>query len=60
MCFRPTEEDTARSDARRLAERPEREERREPWTYPEPRGNGEADAGEVERSEEKLAGVLGH
>jgi hypothetical protein len=60
MCHKPTQEETARSEARRAAEGLGREERRDPWTYPEPRGNQEADHDEVERGTEKLATVLGH
>ena len=60
MCHRPTIEETARSEARKAATAPADEERREPWTYPEPRGNGDSDRGEVERGSEKLATVLGH
>lgn len=59
MCQKPTQEETARSE-RKAAVVPVGEERRQPWTYPEPRGNQEADREEVERGTEKLATVLGH
>jgi hypothetical protein len=41
---------------------PERAEARpeDPETNTSPRGNGEADSGETERSEEELGNVLGH
>lgn len=60
MCHTPTQEETARSEARRAALAHDREESREPWTYPEPRGNQEPDREEVDRGTEKLATVLGH
>jgi hypothetical protein len=60
MCHKPTQEETARSEARKALFVSSREERHEPWTYPEPRGNQEPDHDEVERGTEKLATVLGH
>ena len=60
MCHTPTQEETVRSEARKATVTPVQEERREPWTYPHPRGNGEWDRREVERGTEKLATVLGH
>lgn len=60
MCLRPTKEESARSEARRAALDEERAERPEPWTYPQPRGNGDYDEQEAQRSGEKLAAVLGH
>lgn len=67
MCHRPTKEETTRSDALRAAAGPSRradnehadELGRDPSSYPEPRGNGEMDRGETDRSAEKLATVLG-
>ncbi len=60
MCFKPTQEETARSEARRASWALDREPREDPSTDPEPRGNQEPDELEVERSTEKLATVLGH
>jgi hypothetical protein len=60
MCHTPTQEETARSEARKAALSPTDEVRRQPWTYPEPRGNQETDREELERGTEKLATVLGH
>ena len=60
MCFTPTKEETERMEARRPARPPIFERREDPSTDPEPRGNQERDELEVERSEEKLAAVLGH
>lgn len=60
MCFEPTEERSARDEARRAAEAAARDERRDPSAYPEPRGNQEVDEREVERSRERLTAVLGH
>ena len=66
MCFEPTRDETARSEARRAsyqpaADRPSAVVRREdPSSDPDPRGNQERDEHEVERSEQKLAAVLGH
>lgn len=61
MCFEPTRDETARSEARRASVQFAAEARREnPSTDPEPRGNPERDEHEVERSEDKLAAVLGH
>ncbi len=66
MCQRPTKEETTRNEAIRAASFTEGPEprrtdgSREPGDYPEPRGNGDYDRREAERSEEKLATVLGH
>jgi len=60
MCFEPTKDEIARSKARRTAEREQRERRRDPSAYPEPRGNQAPDEHEVERTREKLEAVLGH
>ncbi len=59
MCFEPTPEETASSEARRASAQ-DREFREDPSTDPQPRGNQERDELEVERSTEKLAAVLGH
>lgn len=61
MCFEPTKEETARSEARRASfAAPDRTLREDPSTDPEPRGNQEPDEREVERSRDKLEAVLGH
>lgn len=60
MCHAPTEEEIARSKAEKAAAAPVRQERHDPWTYPEPRGNQEPDHREVEKGRERLATVLGH
>ena len=61
MCFEPTKEETARSEARRAFVRAhDRDLREGPSNDPEPRGNQEPDELEVERSTEKLVAVLGH
>lgn len=67
MCHRPTQDDITRRDAAERASFTGEQERgrpdghsRDPWVYPEPRGNGGYDRREAERSEEKLAVVLGH
>lgn len=64
MCFRPTKEEVERSEAMEAARRVQtdgdRHERRDPWTYPTPRGNQERDERELERSSERLTTVLGH
>jgi hypothetical protein len=61
MCFEPTKEETARSEARRAPfAAPDRTLREDPSKDPEPRGNQELDELEVERSTEKLVAVLGH
>ncbi len=59
MCYTPTQEETASSEARKAAGMPDRELREHPSTNTEPRGNQEADERELERSTEKLASVLG-
>lgn len=60
MCFKPTREEVEQSEARKALAASDRDQRREPWSYPEPRGNQELDDRELERSTEKLASVLGH
>ncbi len=44
-----------------------KQESRKPWLRPDhpatktvPRGNGQADAGDVQRSVQRLVGILGH
>ena len=60
MCFKPTREEVEQSEARNAVAATDREERREPSSYPEPRGNQDLDDRELERSTEKLVSVLGH
>lgn len=60
MCFKPTREDVERSEARKAVAATDRDERREPGSYPEPRGNQKLDDHELEKSTEKLVSVLGH
>ncbi len=58
MCFKPTKEEVERNEARRaVIGEPDR--RRDPSSYPEPRGNQERDEQEVAKSREKLEAVLG-
>lgn len=59
MCHRPTKEETERSDAIRAATASE-EPRRDPWRFPEPRGNQDQDDHEVDKGRDKLEAVLGH
>jgi hypothetical protein len=60
MCHKPTGEEVEQSEARKALAEADRDERRQPWTYPEPRGNQDLDDRELERSTEKLVSVLGH
>ena len=60
MCFKPTREEVEQSEARKTLADTDRDQRREPWSYPAPRGNQDLDDRELERSTEKLVSVLGH
>ncbi len=61
MCHTPTKEEIERSEALRAAaaDADGGGQRRDPGAYPKPRGNQELDDRELEKSEERLAGVLG-
>jgi hypothetical protein len=59
MCFTPKQSDFEREQAEKDAAA-RREEHSRPAENTSPRGNGELDREDLERSEEKFAALIGH